>query len=69
MHPCEHCKIDPHVSGDPREAVIQLRGVWLCQIHYDNAVMIGERLLGPETARSYTASIDALERLRERPNG
>lgn len=64
-HPCQHCLVDPHSPNiwPPKMAVVQLRGVWLCQYHYDNAVLVGPNgyLLGPETAREYKYDMERHE--------
>jgi len=48
---CGHCGVDPH-SGAVSDAVIQLRGVWLCQHHYDTAEMVMGHLMQPIGVRA-----------------
>jgi hypothetical protein len=53
MKPCKHCDMDSHHHGPPRDSVIQLRGVDLCQYHYDTAETVRGHLLSPDTAREF----------------
>ncbi len=58
VSPCAHCESDSHTSVI-RDSVIQLRGVNLCQIHYDTAVMVRGHLLSPDTARELESLLNA----------
>jgi hypothetical protein len=44
---CDHCMVDPHSAYPPRNAEIQLLGVWLCGHHFETAETIDGRLMRP----------------------
>ena len=58
---CKHCETDPH-SPTISDAVIQLRGVWLCGTHYEQSVMLNGHLFTPEGARKWRRFVCEMER-------
>jgi len=44
-HLCQDCLQDAHIpSGNEREAVIQLHGRWLCEVHHHRRVNATEAI-------------------------